>query len=238
MKPIAIFRFSPLQGPGYFSDFLSKHEIPWRLIKIDEGDSVPKSATAFAGLCFMGGPMSVNDPLTWIPEMLGLVRDAFVRDIPMIGHCLGGQLMSKALGGRVRPNSVKEIGWSQLFPARSNQAEEWFGEFSNAPFRVFQWHGETFDIPLKAALIATNSYCRNQVVSFGPHLAMQCHVEMTAEMIRLWCDQWEREQCKISATVQDPPEIISQAEQYLPELHQLADVLYEHWIKRVRELGS
>jgi GMP synthase-like glutamine amidotransferase len=238
MKPIAIFRFSPIEGPGYFSDFLNKHEIPWHLIKIDEGDSVPKSINSFSGLCLMGGPMSVNDRLSWIPEVLGLVRDAFVRDIPMIGHCLGGQLMSKALGGRVRPNGLKEIGWSKLFPARSSQAEKWFGEFSKAPFSVFQWHGETFDIPLKAELIATNSYCRNQIVSFGPHLAMQCHVEMTSEMISSWCEQWESEQCKISTTVQGPLEIISRAAQGLPELHQLADTIYGHWIKQVLERSS
>ena len=233
MKPIAIFRFSPLQGPGYFSDFLSKHEIPWSLIKIDEGDSVPKSATAFAGLCFMGGPMSVNDPLTWIPEMLGLVRNAFVRDIPMIGHCLGGQLMSKALGGRVRPNSVKEIGWSQLFPARSNQAEEWFGEFSKAPFRVFQWHGETFSIPPGASRLLGNSHCANQMFVLGPNLGMQCHVEMTPEMIATWTSQWSDEIAEAAASpaVQTSDVIHQNIAERLPVMRQLANQLYSVWIK-------
>ncbi|MDH4233536.1 MAG: type 1 glutamine amidotransferase, partial [Gallionella sp.] len=107
MKPIAIFRHFPTEGPGYLAEFLDERKIPWQLIAIDAGDAVPQSVAAYAGLVFMGGPMSVNDDLPWIPKVEALIRDAVARDIPLLGHCLGGQLISKALGGVVSRNPVK-----------------------------------------------------------------------------------------------------------------------------------
>ena len=111
MKPIAIFRHSPGEGPGYFATFLDSQSQPWTLFKVDEGVVPPPTPEGFSGLCFMGGPMSVNDELPWIEPALKLIREADRRGIPVIGHCLGGQLMAKAFGGTVARNPVKEIGW-------------------------------------------------------------------------------------------------------------------------------
>ena len=114
MKPVAIFRHFPTEGPGYFATFLDSHSIPWQLIRIDANETVPSSTNGFSGLVFMGGPMSVNDDLPWIAPALALIRQAVVSNIPVLGHCLGGQLMSKALGGVVTRSSVKEIGWGEV----------------------------------------------------------------------------------------------------------------------------
>jgi hypothetical protein len=114
VQPIAIFRHAPAEGPGHFSEFLEGGNLPWRLIAIDAGDPLPASPEAFSGLVFMGGPMSVNDDLPWIPPVLELIRQAVATDIPVLGHCLGGQLIAKALGGEVGPNPVKEIGWGEV----------------------------------------------------------------------------------------------------------------------------
>ena len=109
MLPVAIFRHSPTEGPGYFAIFLEQQGIPWRLVAIDEGEPVPAAVDAYSGLCFMGGPMSVNDDLPWIENSLSLIRQAVAVDMPVLGHCLGGQLMAKALGGVVSANPIKEI---------------------------------------------------------------------------------------------------------------------------------
>ena len=101
MKPVAIFRQSPAEGPGYLSTFLDSHHIPWQLIKIDAGEDPPSTINQFSGLVFMGGSMSVNDDLPWIGSELKLIRQAVSSDIPLLGHCFGGQLISKALGGVV-----------------------------------------------------------------------------------------------------------------------------------------
>src|SRR5574340_1352394 len=101
MKPVAIFRHVSTEGPGYFATYLSYHGIPWQVVKIDEGEPVPEDPDAFSGMAFMGGPMSVNDDLPWIPKVLGLIRAGVAAGVPVIGHCLGGQLLAKALGGEV-----------------------------------------------------------------------------------------------------------------------------------------
>jgi GMP synthase-like glutamine amidotransferase len=230
LKPVAIFRHSPTEGPGYFATFLDAHRIPWRLVKVDAGEPVPAGPREFAGLAFMGGPMSVNDDLPWIRDVLGLINSAAQADIPTLGHCLGGQLMSKALGGKVMRNAVKEIGWGNVAVADSAAARDWFGPTRD--FTGFHWHGETFTIPPGAIHVAESPYCANQAFVLGKHLGMQCHVEMTPELIRSWCDDWEKELVKkASASVQTPAQMFEGLDQRVRSLNRIADGLYERWIE-------
>ncbi|PKO84356.1 MAG: glutamine amidotransferase [Betaproteobacteria bacterium HGW-Betaproteobacteria-11] len=227
MKPVAIFRHSPGEGPGYFATFLDRHSLPWTLIEIDRGVSPAPTSSGFSGLCFMGGPMSVNDDLPWIRQELELIRDAVARDIPVLGHCLGGQLMSKALGGPVTKNPVKEIGWGEVtvLPV----AADWLD--ADERFEAFHWHGETFSLPPGATRILRSAYCENQAFVLGPHLGMQCHVEMTEAMIRLWCRYWTEEQAVPSASVQTPEQMLEHVEQRLGRMRRVADRLYARWIE-------
>ena len=128
MKPVAIFRHSPTEGPGYFATFLAQQNIPLDLIEIDAGEPAPTDISAYSGLVFMGGPMSVNDDLPWIASELSLIREAVRLDIPALGHCLGGQLIAKALGGSVTKNPVKEIGWGEVSVVDQAAARAWFGD--------------------------------------------------------------------------------------------------------------
>ena len=231
MKPIAIFRHSPTEGAGYFALFLNQHAIPWQMIHIDQGEAVPADAAAFSGLVFMGGPMSVNDDLPWIPKVAALIRDAVARDIPLLGHCLGGQLMSKALGGTVTKNPVKELGWGEVTVADNVAAHEWFGDIKR--FDSFHWHGETFSLPPGAVPLLSSAYCANQAYAIGKHLGMQCHVEMTEQMIHDWCENGADE---IAANLHSPAvqsaEIMqAQMHDKLPGLHDVAERLYRHWLQ-------
>ena len=96
VKPVAIFRHSATEGPGYFATYLDRTGVPWQLVRVDAQEAVPADADRFSGLVFMGGPMSVNDDLPWIAPALRLIRQAVARHVPVLGHCLGGQLMAKA----------------------------------------------------------------------------------------------------------------------------------------------
>jgi GMP synthase-like glutamine amidotransferase len=233
MQPVAIFRHSPTEGPGYFAIFLEQQGIPWELIAIDEDATVPTSIDGFSGLCFMGGPMSVNDPLPWIDLVCALIREALAKNVPVIGHCLGGQLMSKALGGQVTRNPVKEIGWSSAHCADNAIAHHWLGDFAGKSGTVFQWHGETFSIPTGATRLLANGYCANQMFVLGPHLAMQCHVEMTPEMIATWCEQWADEAIAVAdqPSAQTPEAMLAEISAKLPVMRQLSEQLYSSWIK-------
>ncbi|HET7200674.1 MAG TPA: type 1 glutamine amidotransferase [Burkholderiales bacterium] len=230
MKPVAIFRFTRTEGPGYFATFLDAHRIPWRLVKAGEGEAVPAVPSEFSGLVLMGGPMSVNDDLPWIRRVLGLVNEAVDADIPVLGHCLGGQLMSKALGGKVTSNGVKEIGWGPVAVADNAPAREWFG--ATREFSGFHWHGETFTIPPGATRIAESAHCANQVFALGKHLGMQCHVEMTPELIRSWCEDWEKELVtKVGPSVQTPAQMIERLDERVRALNLIADRVYDRWIE-------
>lgn len=233
MKPVAIFRHSPTEGPGYFATYLDAHALPWRLIKLDEGEAVPATPDAHAGLCFMGGPMSVNDDLPWIAPVLSLIRAAVANDVPVIGHCLGGQLMSKALGGVVSRNPVKEIGWGAVRMEAASETTRWFGDA--AEFLSFHWHGETFTIPAGAVRLASSAWCLNQAFALGPHLAMQCHVEMTPELIRSWCRDWEKELVsRAGASVQTPQQMLEQVDERVKDLQRVADRVYDRWVEGLK----
>jgi len=234
MKPVAIFRHTPGEGPGYFATFLDRHSIPWRLVEIDAGESVPHTPEAFSGFAFMGGPMSVNDDLPWIEQECALIRAAVVAGTPVIGHCLGGQLMAKALGGAVKRNRVWEIGWGEVQVAECAEAQAWFGAMPR--FLSFHWHGETFSIPAQATPILSSPYCANQAFTLGKHLAMQCHVEMTEAMIRLWGKSWRKEfgGGTASLTVQTPEQMQTDIEARVAALNGVADKLYTRWIAGLR----
>jgi len=234
MKPVAIFRHVSVEGPGYLAEFLDERRIPWQLIAVDAGDAVPPSAEAFSGLVFMGGPMSVNDDLPWIAPVLSLIREAVVKDIPVLGHCLGGQLMSKALGGTVTRNPVKEIGWGEVAVADNDCAHGWFGDVRR--FKSFHWHGETFSLPPGAVLLLSSKHCANQAWALGKHLALQCHVEMTADMIVSWGEIGADEiaAASTSPAVQSADDIQRQMVDELPRLHEAAACLYTRWIGGLR----
>ena len=226
-KPVAVFRHNSSEGPGYFATFLDAHSVPWQLIKIDVGEAVPASIETFSGLCFMGGPMSVNDDLPWIPAALNLIRQAVSHDVPVIGHCLGGQLIAKALGATVSRNPVKEIGWGRVEIA-SPLAGEWLGDTQS--FEAFHWHGETFSLPPGATRLLQSAYCSNQAYAIGKTLGMQCHVEMTAEMIHLWNLAWDPENAAPGPSVQRPQEMYERMEERIAAMRAVADKLYARWI--------
>lgn len=238
MKPVAIFRTSPSEGPGYFATYLESRSIPWQLVPLDEGVPVPRDPRSYAGLVFMGGPMSVNDPLPWIAPALELVRESVRKDLPVLGHCLGGQLMAKAFGGAVQAGAYKEIGWGEVRVADNRVAREWLGELQ--AFETFQWHGETFSIPPGATRVLENAHCANQAFAIGKHFGMQCHVEMNEDMVRAWL-RGGGEELRAAAgspAVQSPADIERDLEPRLAALHQVADRIYDRWIEGLPSRGS
>jgi GMP synthase-like glutamine amidotransferase len=229
MKPVGIFRTARTEGPGYFATYLERRSIPWKLVPLDEGAAVPREPRDYGGLAVMGGPMSANDELPWIPPLLELLRNAVRQDVPVIGHCLGGQLMSRAFGGTVRAHTLREIGWGEVRVADNGVAREWLGGLQ--AFETFQWHGDTFSIPPGATRVLEGEHCTNQAFALGKHLALQCHVEMTPELVRAWISTGADEIAahRKSPAVQQPEEMQRDLEARLERLHQVADRLYERW---------
>lgn len=232
MKPVRIFRHITCEGPGYFADVLNHYNIPYELACIDKGETPPPRIDDVSALVFMGGPMSVNDDLPWISQELDLIKKAVAEDLPVLGHCLGGQLISKALGGDISANPIKEIGWLPVQRVENEQATDWLNGITDET-TMFHWHGETFSIPEGATSILKSRHCAHQGFVIGNTLALQCHVEMTAPMVTEWADLYKDELTNPSETVQSREEMVLGVEKKVANLQTAANVLYRRWLKPV-----
>ena len=230
MQPVLIFRHVACEGPGYLADFLDANAIPYTVIKIDAGMQVPSSVDGAAGFVFMGGPMSVNDDLPWINEELALIRSAHQKGTPILGHCLGGQLISKALGGEVVRNRVTEIGWSTMECVGTIAGSPWLQDLSFAT-ECFHWHSEIFSLPANAQPLFKSRFCQNQGFVLGNSLALQCHVEMQADMVSAWLEYYKNELPPPSPSNQSAAEMLRDIDRRVAALHAFADVIYGAWIK-------
>jgi GMP synthase (glutamine-hydrolysing) len=231
MKPIAIFQHDPLQRPGYLLEFLDELAIPSRVIRPSEGDDVPRSARFFSGIVLLGSDASVNDAAPWIGRELRLTGDAIACDIPVLGHCFGGQLMARALGATVQRNAFANIGWSslRLTPA----GRRIFGNV--AQVHAFNWHYESFAIPQGATRTLFGEHCLNKGFVFGKHLAFQGHFEVTDDIVRAWCDTNAAELAKAQGpAVQHRAEIFMCLAERVAAVHVAARSAYAAWLAPIR----
>jgi GMP synthase-like glutamine amidotransferase len=230
MQPVAIFRFSSTEGPGHFAQWLESRGMPRRLIAVDEGEAVPVEPRAFSGIAMMGGPMSANDDLPWIAPLLDLLRDAVSADIPVLGHCLGGQILAKALGAPVTRTPVPEIGWGEVSVLGTPDAESWFGRRS--AFTTFQWHYDIFALPPGATRVLTNPHNPDQAYTLGKHIGLQCHIEMTRSMVETWCRAGAAElPARSTGPTQCREDIYAALDSRLAALSRVADDVYAHWAR-------
>ena len=229
MKPIRIFRHIDCEGPAQFQTILEQKQIPFELICIDKNEPVNMDLNNVAGLIFMGGSMSVNDPLDWIAQEVSLIQQAIEQEIPTLGICLGSQLIAKAMGAKVYPGEpCMEIGWGDIQSIDHNPWTE------NLPrtMTVFHWHGETFDLPTGAIRLFSNERYSNQGFAFGPHLALQFHVEMQADGIQEWLARYPDDVAKRCDEAHDKHDIEQHIPNYIDDLQRYATVLFERWLER------
>jgi len=233
MRPVAIFRFSPTEGPGRLGEWLDARGIPRRVIALDEGEAVPADPTAFSGMAMMGGPMSANDALPWNPPLLDLLRAAVTKDVPVLGHCLGGQLFAKALGAQITRTPTPEIGWGEVRTTDPDGSAAWFG--GRAAFTTFQWHYDAFALPPGARRVLTNENNPEQAYTLGKHIGFQGHIEMTRTMVETWCRTGADElPAQTVGATQSRDDILARIEDRLAALGGVADGVYAHWAKGLR----
>ncbi len=234
MLPIAIFRFSPTEGPAYFAQWLDRHALPWKLVAIDEGAPVPADPQGYSGIAMMGGAMGVNDGLPWIAPLTGLLRDAVARQVPVIGHCLGGQLLAKALGAPVSRAPSAELGWVDVAVSDERARRDWFS--GRASFTSFQWHYDAFAVPETAIGVATSDTGPSQAfIVDDRHIGMQFHVEMTRDLIDSWLATGSAElPSQSSVARQSAADIRTGIASHLDELSAVADGIYARWSAGLR----
>jgi GMP synthase (glutamine-hydrolysing) len=240
MKPILILQNLSTDSPAYLGTWLSREGLAYRVCNAGAGEEFPATIDHYAALAVLGGEMSANDDLPSLRRAESLILQAMRDGKPVIGHCLGGQLMARALGVKVHASPAPEIGWQPLqLVADEPHAREWFGDSAadGAARTVFQWHYEAFQLPPHARLLARSAACAHQAFAIGPHLAMQFHIEVDADKVHRWSleesDLYSDALLRHPASVQSGAAMRSGAAQHLP-LHQaLADRIYQRWISGV-----
>ena len=229
MRPVAVLRFSPTEGPAYFAEWLDRRGIAWTMVPLDAGAAAPVDPRAHAGIAMMGGPMSVNDDEPWVAPVCNLLRDAVGQGVPVLGHCLGGQLLAKALGAPVTRAPVAEIGWIDVEITDAGAKTSWFGGRNR--FTTFQWHYDAFALPPRATRVLTNGFNANQAyVVDDRHIGFQCHIEMTPDLVAAWlADGAEQLPSSSSDAMQTADDIRRDLTARIAALHAVADDVYARW---------
>lgn len=235
MKPVLVLQHLSADGPAFFGTWLQRQGVPFTVCNTEAGQAYPERMDAFSALAVLGGEMSANDPLPSLRQAEDLIRQAMAAGQPVIGHCLGGQLMARALGARVGDSPAPEVGWQALDIVDSDPARAWFGQRRRAT--VFQWHFEAFELPPGATLLAASAACPHQAFAIGPHLGMQFHIEVDAAKVLHWSgehgERWLSAQAQHPGTVQGAQALRDGLEQQLADHQALAEVLYTRWLAAV-----
>lgn len=232
MKPIHIIRHEDWIKAGRLADFLDEHDIPCTWTAIDQGDAVPQSVDNMSGLALLGCTYSVNDGYTWAEHEIALIKKALDADIPVLGHCFGSQLMSKAMGGSVYTMSQKEIGWHTATRQRSREADAWLGDAPDQ-FKVLLWHHDAFTIPPGASPLYQTDFCPEQAFVYGDNVATVAHLEVTVQLLKEWLRIYGYDLEPVSDTVQSPESVGENLEQRVSEMHNITDRLYDKWLNGV-----
>jgi GMP synthase (glutamine-hydrolysing) len=211
------------ESGGTIETALSRAGLPYRYINLYREVPSQLPLEQATGLVVLGGPMNVDEVQRYpfLAADVRWIRQAVEGRLPVLGVCLGAQLLAKALGARVYANGVKEIGWYpiEMTPAAADDALFACGGTQT----VFQWHGDTFDLPAEAVQLARSPLCEYQAFRYGPTAyGLQFHVEMTAPMIDQWLAAADASGELDGLDYIDAGKIRGQSPQELPQLQALA----------------
>lgn len=232
MKPVLILQHQLPENIAYLGTWLKKHNINYVVFNAETDKEFPSSIESYSALAVMGGAMSANDPSSTNKQAEILILQAMYRDIPVIGHCLGGQLMAKALGAKINTSPKPEIGWQNIRYTDNVLVNQWFGD--NPYNTVIHWHYDSFELPYGATLLAVNDSCPNQAFSIGNSLAMQFHIEMDRQKLDFWVadkdPNWFTVKEKYDS-VQNKDEMLTGCINHLARHQLMADNIYTNWLK-------
>lgn len=232
MKRIRIFTHVACEPPGYLTTLLDQLGYAHEQVCLFDGKQVPDDLDDIAALVFMGGPGNVNEPPDWMEQEFELIRAADARGVPVLGVCLGAQLMTRALGGDVWPGDSLEVGFHQVRLLPEARSHHCFRDLP-AVLPVFQWHAYNITPPAGVETLATSECTPCQAYALGPHLAIQFHLEMTDGIIRSLLEKYQGDLVDVSNCVQSGSEIREGLLQKCERTFAIADSLLGSWFKSV-----
>lgn len=232
MKPIRIFTHAVCDPPGYIQTLLENLNYPFEQVCLYDGEPVPRDLDDVAALVFMGGAGNVNQPTDWMQQEISLIRAARAVNVPMLGICLGAQLMSKALGGRVYKSRGLEVGWHDVHLLPLDEPNPCV---INLPkkFQVFQWHAHSFSAPPGASIVATSECTECQGYVLDNNMAIQFHLEMTESIIATILQKYPEDLIASSNCAQTSEQILYDIQHKTQQTFAIADRLLGPWFDSV-----
>jgi GMP synthase (glutamine-hydrolysing) len=235
MEEVLIFQHDLFADLGIFAEILEKQKTQFRTVRLFHGEMPDGDWDRIRALLVLGGPMNAGDEecypfLRWEKT---IIRAAIQDEVPVLGICLGAQLIAAALGTSVYSGSVKEFGWYPVSITAHGQVDSLLGYLPEKPI-VFQWHGDGFDLPAGASRLASSVYYENQAFRFGKTVyGLQFHLEVTPQMIERWIDERSRDLAQVPYIF--PDKLIADTQTYFPTLKYYAERVLTEFLRRAAD---
>lgn len=226
---ILVLQQLDIEPPALIGDILTKHGHHLD-IRHTQRDTLPESLETYCAMVVMGGPMSANDTHeACIRQQLLLLQQAISIDFPVLGICLGAQLLAKAAGASIIPSPQRELGWYPLSRTADAANDVVFADMPEGQY-VFQWHGESFTLPKGACLLASNTDVPHQAFRLGNNqYGLQYHTEVDATLIQKWIDAGKSERQHLGDT--GIARLIAENPLYLESARQWCRTMTNAWSK-------
>ncbi len=225
-----------VEGPGALGSYLEARGWKLETAALYEGARLPEDAHGYQAVIVMGGPMGVYDEAEYpfLRDEHQFLTRVLAQGVPLLGICLGSQLLAKALGARVYRNPQKEIGWYTVDLTPAGTTDPLFVGLTS-PVPVFQWHGDAFDIPAGATPLASSALCANQAFRYGDRVyGLLFHLELTPAIIHSWLKAFHDELVSLRGTI-DPERIVVEMSHRFVGYQQVGARVFAHLIERVWE---
>jgi GMP synthase (glutamine-hydrolysing) len=234
MAKVYVLQHHPAENLGNIADALEAAALAWQYVRIFDGHPVPASIKGAGGLIVMGGPMGVyeTERYPWLADEMKLIQDAVAQDRPVLGVCLGAQIVAAALGAKVEKNPAgKEIGWHPVKLAEAAHDDRLMRDLPVA-FTPFHWHGDIFELPAGAVALASSDKTPCQAFRYGANVyAFQFHFEVTREGVAAMAAAWPRELDKEGIASE---QMIAASDRFLPDLERMGDTVFSRWASPIQ----
>lgn len=225
---VVILQHTACEGPGIIADILREKGLALRIVRVDRSEPVPTSLDESAAVIALGGPMSVREVhrSRHLRQELDLIDAALAEGVPVLGVCLGSQLLAACLGSRVRTAEELEVGWHAVHVLRAAAADALWQD-SAPTFPAFHWHHDVFDLPAGAVALANSAMTECQAFRFGAHAyGLLFHLEVNQAQIEAMVEQFGAE---LSGAGIDPEALLDELPSRVAAAHRIGRTVFARW---------